>query len=102
MKRLIGITGAILMTYVILTAVAAPSGNTALSASADIVTEEMSAEFTAREEDDRIVIYAGDDLVMKTDVRVSQLPKIDRMRLREGIDLFSEKELRRFMEDYCS
>lgn len=102
MKKLIGITGAILIVYVILSAVATSGSEPTLSASADIAAQNTSAAFTARAQDDRIVVYAGDQLWLKTGVRVSDLPKIDRMRLREGIELFSEKELKAFIEDYCS
>ncbi len=102
MKKLIGITGVILMTYVIATSLIAQDGRGALSASADIAATESGALYTAREEDGRIVIYAGSTALLRTDTQVADLPKIDRMRLRDGIELFSDKELKHFMEDYCS
>ncbi len=102
MKKLIGITGAILLVYVILSAALVPSAQSPVAASKNIEPGDSSAPFTARAENDRIVIYEGEVLLMKTDIRVSQLPKTDRIRLREGIELFSEKELKQFIEDYCS
>ncbi len=99
---MIGATGAILLVYVILSAIFVPIRTSSDLAIADAAQSPQGPMYTAREEDDRIVIYAGESLVTRSDTRVSQLPKIDRIRLREGVDLFSEKELKAFVEDYCS
>ncbi|MBR1534018.1 MAG: hypothetical protein IJ639_06615 [Ruminococcus sp.] len=102
MKWLVGITGIILIGYTILSATLAPAGGGNFLTNANVALTERMPMYTAREEDDRIVIYAGSRLLARTDTRVSSLPKIDRIRLREGINFSSEKELKRFMEDYCS
>ena len=102
MKRLIGITGAFLLIYVIGISAMAPAGETASAGNIAGVYGEDRQVYTAREEDGRIVIRSGEELVYKTDTRVGELPKIDRMRLREGISLYSDKELKEFLEDYCS
>ncbi len=101
-KKLIGITGAILLSYVLVTAAFAPSDTVTRSLLTQAVIPDEKAAYTARDEEDKIVIYAGDAPMLRTDTRVSQLPKIDRIRLREGVELFSEKELKEFVEDYCS
>lgn len=102
MKRLIGITGAILLSYVIASSLLLPGAGGMIPTGADIAATEGAAMYTAREEDGRIVICRGNTALLRTDTQVASLPKIDRMRLREGIDLFSEEELKSFMEDYCS
>ena len=102
MKRLIGITGIILIAYTILSAVLLPAGESALTDNPRQQAAESGAMFTARESGDRIAIYAGENLIARTDTSVSSLPNIDRIRLREGIEFDSEKELKQFLEDYCS
>lgn len=102
MKRLIGITGAVLLTYTVLSATLIPSERSASAAGRQTASVENTAMYTAREEDDRIVIYVGERFLIRTDTSVSSLPKIDRIRLRDGIEFNSDKELKRFMEDYCS
>ncbi len=102
MKRLIAITGIVLITFTVFSATAS-TGKTPSDESVGAYADaDGNARFTAREEDDRIAVYAGDRLLVKTETRVSGLPKIDRMRLREGIIFYSEEELKQFIEDYCS
>lgn len=101
-KRLIAITGIVLIAFTIFSATASTS-KTPLGESVGTHSDpDENAIFTARDEDDRIAVYAGDRLLVKTDTRVSGLPKIDRMRLREGVIFYSEEELKQFIEDYCS
>ena len=102
MKMLIGATGAILMLYVFLTAAAVPAGESALAANVTAAHSAQKALYTAREEDGRIAIYQGERLVKRTRTQVSHLPKTDRLKLQNGIDLYSNKELKQFIEDYCS
>lgn len=102
MKRLIGITGAFLLIYVIVTAAMTPAGEATVPTDPDGAADENAAVYTAREENDRIVIESGGGVVLRTDTGVSGLPKIDRLRLEEGITLYSDKELKAFLEDYCS
>ena len=102
MKRLIGITGAFLIAFTFMSASLAQTGESVLAASADTAATDGAALFTAKEEDGRIAIYAGQLRVRQTQTLVDSLPKIDRMRLREGIGFNSEEELKRFLEDYCS
>ena len=102
MKRLIGITGVILLTYTVLSATLAPAESRVSAADPQTAATENTAAFTAREADGRIVICVGNRELFRTDTEVSSLPKIDRLRLREGIDFYSAEELKQFIEDYCS
>ena len=100
-RILLGITGVLLIGYVILSAALTPPKNAVETAENESQTAS-SAVYTARETDGKIAVYAGDALLLETDTRVADLPKIDRIRLRDGIGLYSEEELKRFIEDYCS
>jgi len=101
-KKLIGVTGAFLLIYTAAVSLHQSASESPLTAAAASAQSVSTAAYTARAEDDRIAVYAGNSLLMKTDTRVSDLPKIDRIRLREGIGFDSEEELREFVEDYCS
>lgn len=98
MKKLLAATGVILIAYVIYSAAAggAPNGNHPHDPS------DSAAAYTVREENNRVVVYRDDALWMKTDTQVSALPKGDRVRLKNGIIVFSEKELKALIEDICS
>ena len=102
MKRLIAVTGIVLIAFTVFSATASTGEKSPGEIAGTRSGSDEAPMFTAREEDDRIAVYAGDRLLIKTDTRVSGLPKIDRIRLREGIAFSSEKELKQFMEDYCS
>ena len=52
--------------------------------------------------EDRVAVFSGGDLMLKTDTQVSSLPKADRKRLELGIQVDSEEELKALMQDYCS
>lgn len=97
MKKLLAIAGAVMILYVLISSLA----NAAVPRTAPV--EATAAQvFVVREEGDRVVVYCGDSLFLRTDTTVSALPKSDRTRLSEGITLTSEKELRRLLEDFCS
>ena len=99
MKKLIAITGVLLVAYVLLSA----STGGRISAGAGAPDEsESSAVYVMRDENDRVVVYRNEAVFLRTDTQVSSLPKSDRQRLREGIIVFSEKELKRLIEDICS
>lgn len=102
MKRLIGITGAFLLIYVIAVSLASPAGEASAAGGTASVQSRNTPPYIARESEGRIVIESGGTPILRTDTQVAGLPKIDRLRLSEGIVLYSDKELKRFLEDYCS
>lgn len=98
MKKLLLITGAILIAYVILTAVMTP----AVATPAAVSAEKTESGYLIAESEGRIAVYRDGGLVLRTDTKLSDLPKSDAARLREGIEVNSMKELKRLLEDYCS
>lgn len=102
MKKLILITGAILMVYlIVITAAAQPTDNSAAQAE----TAEADAEhsgYMIGVSDGRVAVFRDGELYVRTDTQVSSLPKADRMRLEEGIYLDSLKEIKKLLQDYCS
>ncbi len=100
MKKLLLITGAILIAYLILITVAAPPAATPW-VSAEVRQSEPEG-YLVTEYEGRVAVYRDGVLYRTTDTLLSSLPKADVRRLREGIKVNSEKELKRLLEDYCS
>lgn len=102
MKKLILITGAILMVYlIVITAAAQPAKNTAPQAvTADVNTEHSG--YMIGVSDGRVAVFHDGELYVRTDTQVSTLPKADRTRLENGIHLDSLKEIKELLQDYCS
>lgn len=102
MKKLIMITGMILIGYLILmTTVSQPAASPSAST---VATEESVAdsEYLIGISDGRVTVFKDGKPMVKTDTQLSDLPKSDRVRLEEGIPVDSIKELKEKLEDYCS
>lgn len=69
--------------------------------SADDAGEE---KYIVKEFFGKIAVFKGSDEtpVEITDTAVSSLPDYDKQQLKEGVYAYSEKELKRLLEDYCS
>lgn len=102
MKKLIVIAGVVLITYLILmTTLSQPTS----APSADKAATEQSvseSEYRIGALDGKVAVFRYGDLYLKTDTAIASLPKADRSRIEEGIDIDSLKELKRRLEDYCS
>lgn len=98
-KKLFAAAGVILIAYVILSAPLIRSSGAGDGRDGD---DGTVAVYILREEDNRVVAYRNSELVLRTRTPVSSLPKSDRVKLRRGIIVFSEEELKKLVEDYCS
>lgn len=102
MKKLLTVTGAILIAYVVLSSVYVSSGEEAVAAKTAQPQTRPQQIYVVREENDRLVVYLDEQVYLRTDTRVSTLPRSDRLKLEHGIDVFSDEELKQLLEDYCS
>jgi len=101
-KKLLGVTGAILAVYLLLTATVAPPASAPEAAAYMAVQEADSGAWQIREYEGKVTVFRSGKPILRTDTRVSELPKADRSRLVQGIDVYSQKELKRILEDLCS
>ncbi|MBE6824899.1 MAG: hypothetical protein E7513_06080 [Ruminococcaceae bacterium] len=104
MKKLIIVFGVFAIICVIITAVAEQRVR---SLENDIKpTESIAATdseiYTLKSENGRIVVYRGDELLIKTTTAVSTLPKRDQTELLYGISANSKEEMNALLESYCS
>lgn len=105
MKKLVLITGIILMVCLFTSVYAAPAATVGTHVS---VTDENKGNenevFVLKSENNYIVVYKfGENTpYMTTDTLVSTLPKGDIMLLEKGIEVKGEDNLKKSLEDFCS
>ncbi len=105
MKRLVGITGIILMVCLFTGMMFAPENPQ--SANNTQVVKNVSVQeevFIMKAENNRLVVYRKGETApyMITDTFVGSLPKGDILILEHGIEIEGEKSLKKYLEDYCS
>ena len=105
MKKLVLITGIILMVCLFTSVYASPAATVGTHTSA--IQENKGNEkevFVLKSENNRIVVYRfGENTpYLTTDTLVSTLPKGDIMLLEKGIEVKGEENLKKSLEDYCS
>ena len=105
MKKLVLITGIILMVCLFTSVYATPAATVGTQVS---VTDENKGHenevFVLKSENNYIVVYKfGENTpYMTTDTLVSTLPKGDIMLLEKGIEVKGEENLKKSLEDFCS
>lgn len=101
MKRLILITGLILISCTVIQTLAAPQPATVSAAAQEKADEKR---FFITEERGKIAVYRSGEAepYLVTETVVNSLPKADRAAIRQGIEVRGEDKLRRLLEDYCS
>lgn len=102
MKKLLAITGAVLIAYVILTSVINQDASAPAVFSAQSAESTADPGYTVTAYEGRVAVFRGDTLLRLTDTPVEALPKADRARLYDGIAVDSDKELKILLEDLCS
>ncbi|WP_294909212.1 hypothetical protein [uncultured Ruminococcus sp.] len=105
MKKLVLITGIILMVCLFTSVYATPAATVGTQVS--VIDENKGNEnevFVLKSENNYIVVYKfGENTpYMTTDTLVSTLPKGDIMLLEKGIEVKGEENLKKSLEDFCS
>ena len=106
MKRLICITGIILIACVITGAVVTENSTvgTQYTANQDVTKAESEEIYILKAENGLLTVYRkGDDTAyITTETITSNLPKSDADMLEKGIEVIGNDRLRKALEDYCS
>lgn len=105
MKKLVLITGIILMVCLFTSVYAAPAATVGTQVSVTDENKDSENEvFVLKSENNYIVVYKfGENTpYMTTDTLVSTLPKGDIMLLEKGIEVRGEENLKKSLEDFCS
>lgn len=105
MKRLVCITGIILIACVCIGAFSEPSKAVKVNAQDSYtIPSEQTEIFILKAENNRLVVYRKGENTpyMVTDTYINSLPKGDVLRLNEGIEIQGKKKLQKSLQDYCS
>ena len=96
MKKLIAITGVILISCVCAGSLWAPSAASALQEK----TEPGS--YKIADSGGHVAVFYADAPLLTTDTLTDSLPRADAKRVREGIPAKSRQEIEKLLEDFCS
>lgn len=101
MKQLLAVTGVVLIVFLLAMNALVPASRDASAASVQPSAAPRHSYYICAV-DDRVAVYRDGELYRSTDTLLSSLPKADQTRLKKGIYLDSDEELRRLLQDYCS
>ena len=101
MKKLVGITGLILIACVCIGAAAVPPAE---MPEPEIRATEPAPSYVIRDSGGNIAVFLQGESapVMVTQTRTDALPRQDSRRVKEGISVEGRQELEKLLEDYCS
>lgn len=116
MKKLVTVTGCFMLLCIVITSVILPSmpRTNAMENNIDadansVVQDNSSADeeekvFIIKEYNGKVAVFEGqnENPLFVSDVFVSNLPEADKELLESGIEVKTEKQLNRLIEDYCS
>lgn len=103
MKKLVGITGLILIACVCIGTAASPPPAESTAAATAAATEAMQGYVIGDSGGNIAVFVPGEAApVMVTQTRTDALPRPDSRRVKEGIAVTDSRELKRLLEDFCS
>lgn len=102
MKKLLAITGALLIAYLILTAIVMDGASAPAANTAEYTADQTAGGYVVADHNGRVAVFMDGRLIKSTDTPTASLPKADRVRLEQGIEVLSEKELKLILEDLCS
>ncbi len=109
MKKIVGLTGVILIACMMISSLFAPvnsAENTSATSDYSALQNNRTGEsdYIIKAENGYIVVYKKDEnkAYLTTDCRVSNLPKGDALYLEKGIEIKGKENLMKALEDYCS
>jgi len=102
MKKLIAITGVILIACVCAGSLAAPSAVSAPPQTVAAQEKTAPAGYKIADSGGHVAVFYADAPVLTTDTLTDSLPQADAKRVREGIPAKTKRELERLLEDFCS
>lgn len=106
MKKLIliALTGIVLISCVLISSFAAGSASAPSAAYTEAAENAEEKVFILRSGRGRLIVYrkGEDEPFLVTDALVNNLPRADKLKLEQGIEVKGEDNLRRAIEDYCS
>ncbi len=102
MKKMILITGTILIACVIIGSLAAQPA--AQTTRAEAASQISTVGYVVKESEGRVAVFiqGEEQPLMITETYLNTLPKTDAEKLKKGVFATDKKQLRKLLEDYCS
>lgn len=91
-----------MLVYLALNMITSPQAGEPFAASTAAQETEAAAGYRVGVSDDRVAVFHNGQLYLRTDTLLSSLPKSDRTKIENGIEVDSVKELKELLQDYCS
>lgn len=103
MKKLVVVTGIILMVCLFTQVYNAPTVPVEATQTSEYKADE-SEVYVLKAENGRLAVYIKGESTpyMITDTLIDTLPQSDILRLEKGIEVSGKDNLRKSLEDYCS
>ncbi|MBQ1309040.1 MAG: hypothetical protein II629_00775 [Ruminococcus sp.] len=102
MKKLIAITGVILISCVCAGSLWAPSAASAQPQTAGVQEKTEPGSYKIADSGGHVAVFYADAPLLTTDTLTDSLPRADAKRVREGIPARSRQEIEKLLEDFCS
>ena len=117
MKKLVTVTGCFMFICIMITSVILPSmpraeatennidaDTQSVAQSSEEQSEQENLTFIIKEYEGKVAVFKGQasEPLFISDVSINSLPLTDKEILEKGIEVTSERELNRLIEDYCS
>lgn len=109
MKKIVGLTGVILIACMMISSLFAPVNsveNTSATNDFSVLQDsgKENFDYIIKAKKGYIVVYkkGENEPYLTTDCRLSNLPKGDALYLEKGIEIKGKENLMKALEDYCS
>lgn len=102
MKKLIAITGVILISCVCAGSLWAPSAASAQPQTTGVQEKTEPDGYKIADSGGHVAVFYADAPLLTTDTLTDSLPHADAKRVREGIPAKTRKEIEKLLEDFCS
>jgi hypothetical protein len=102
MKKLIAITGVILISCVCAGSLWAPSAASTQPQTTCMQEKTEPDGYKIADSGGHVAVFYADAPLLTTDTLTDSLPHADAKRVREGIPAKTRKEIEKLLEDFCS
>lgn len=104
MKKLVCVTGIILISCVCISALASPQAVAQAQVSQHVPQTQSGQSFVIKDKDGRLAVFRKGEAnpFMTTETYTNTLPRADINKLKKGVEAADAEELRKLLEDYCS
>lgn len=104
MKKLVCVTGIILISCVCISALASPQAVAQTEAAPTVPQTQSEQGFVIKDCEGRLAVFRKGESTpfITTETYTNTLPRADINKLKQGIEAENAEKMRKLLEDYCS